>query len=186
MLPRDRFTIDPWFRHSSVLVEGGPEWQALADDLANGLKAWELAPTSHELTVKLYDISNAMPRRPKATKVLNAAQAQQTTFPRELACCLSFYGGSNLPQNRGRLYIPHVKMTNAAPGPRPTSTERTKVGDLVTLFAGLGGVNVDWIVWSPTKSAATKVEKWFVDDEWDIMRSRGDRPTTRTAGTTGG
>ena len=30
------------------------------------------------------------------------------------------------------------------------------------------------------------VTNWYVDDEWDVVRSRGLRATTRTAGTTSG
>lgn len=187
MLPRDRFTITPHFRHQlDPTGIGGPDWQALADDLANALKGWELAPTAHELTVKLYDLGESHPRRPKATKVLNANMANEAAYMREIALCLSFSGGPNLPQNRGRLFIPHVKCSNGAPGVRPTATERDKVAALVPLLSGLGGENVDWIVWSPTRSAATKVERYFVDDEWDVQRRRGGRPTTRTQGTTGG
>lgn len=185
LLPRDRMSINPCFRHQTMGI-GEIDGAALANDLATALKAWELAPTNHELTVKIYDIEGTKPVRPIGTKVLQPAAASAASFPSELACCLSFYGGQNRPDQRGRLYIPQVKMSVSAPGVRPTSTERLKVGDLVPILANLGGLNVDWIVWSQTRRAATKVTNWFVDDEWDVQRRRGLKPTARTSGTTSG
>jgi hypothetical protein len=137
--------------------------------------------------VKLYQLGQPAPNRPKATKTLNPANASEAGIFREMACCLSFYGGPNAPRNRGRLYVPaFLVFSGTTPGVRPTDTIRDKVGELAPILAGLGGINVDWIVWSPTNTAATKVDHWFVDDEWDVQRRRGLRPTTRTAGTTGG
>lgn len=186
MLPRDRFTITPHFSHQQIELLTGTDWQALAEDLATGLKGWELAPTNHELTVKLYNLNDEQPRRPKATVVKNANQAQQPSYMREIALCLSFSGGTGQPHQRGRLFIPHVKCSNVAPGPRPEAAAQTKVAALVPIFAGLGGVNVDWGVYSPTRKVFTKAEKFYVDDEWDVQRRRGDRPIGRTSGTTGG
>jgi hypothetical protein len=188
-LPRDRFVINPCFRHQLDPLDDDPAWQDLADDLAEAIKAWEFSPTQNELTVKLYEIKDHVagaPNRPKATKTLNAASAVEATSFREIACCLSFYGGSNSPRQRGRLYLPHFKVTTGDFAVRPVSTTRSKVGALATIFADLGGINVDWIVWSPTNNSATKVTNWFVDDEWDVVRSRSAKPTTRTAGTTSG
>jgi hypothetical protein len=182
MLPRDRFTITPHFTHTQIDI-GDTDWQALVDDLATGLKAWELAPTAHELTVKAYNLNDPEPRRPKAIAIRNANQSSNAAYMREVALALSYSGGDHGPSKRGRLYIPHVKMSNAAPGVRPTQTEREKVGALVPIFTALGGANVDWVVHSPTRDTDTPVSKWYVDDEWDVQRRRGDRPTARTSGT---
>jgi len=181
--------INPCFRHSfdpSSIT--GPDWQQLADDLAAALVAWTLAPTAHQLTVKLYEITapSGTPNRPKATKVLYPNQAGGSTYPGELALCLSFYGGSNAPSQRGRLYLPIWSVTNSTPGERPSSTERAKAGALVTPLAALGGANVDWGVWSGKNGSFTKSSNWYVDDEWDTQRRRGLRPTTRTSGSTSG
>lgn len=190
MLPRDVMSINPCFRHQTDLSIGGVEWAPLAQDLADGLATWSISPATRQLTVKLYKIEDPVagePHRPQATVTKAAGTFLPTPGPGEIAVCLSFYGGSNAPYNRGRLYIPFAAFSGSAPaGSRPSAANRTKVGDLVPLFAGLGGVNVDWIVWSPTKKAATKVDHWWVDDEWDTQRRRGLKPTTRTAGTTGG
>lgn len=190
LLPRDVATINPCFRHQLGLIEGDPDWQTLANDLKNVMVAWQ-ANQLRQLTVKLYEIKDpvsGVPNRPKATAVAAAGGFGGTSYPGEVALCLSFYGQPNGPSNRGRLYIPYFAMVTSGtqPGKRPTTTEMQKPGGLVPGFAGLGGINVDWIVWSPTKKQATKVSNWFVDDEWDTQRRRGLKPGAREAGTTGG
>ena len=182
MLPRDRFTITPHFTHTQVDI-ADTDWQALVDDLATALKGWEMAPTNHELTVKAYNLNDAQPRRPKAIAVRNVNAAQEAASMREVALCLSYSGGDGGPSKRGRLYIPHCKLSNDAIAVRPTSTHRDKVAALVPILTNLGGANVDWVVHSPTKGTDTPVSKWYVDDEWDVQRRRGNRPTARTAGT---
>ena len=184
-LPRDAQMITPCFRAQSGFVSDSPDWDALAGDLATALDGWQVAP-KRQLTVKLYEIGLPKPNRPKATVVKNVGVASAAGVPSELALCLSFNGGPNGPSNRGRLYLPVSVFYPTPPGARPATELMTKVGDLAPIFSSLGGANVDWIVWSPTKKAATRVERWFVDDEWDTQRKRGLRSTTRVAASTSG
>jgi hypothetical protein len=191
LLPRDQVTINPCFSHGfDPLSINTTDWQTLADDLKTGIQGLFPSP-SRQITVKLYEIKapvSGQPNRPKATSVYGAGVFTPSAIPGELALCLSYYGGDAGPSKRGRLYVPYtvINNTTASLGARPNSADRTKVGTLVGLFAGLGGANVDWGVWSPTRNAFTKADHWYVDDEWDTVRSRGLRPTTRTAGTTSG
>jgi hypothetical protein len=62
----------------------------------------------------------------------------------------------------------------------------TKVMALGPIFANLGGSDVDWIVWSRKNHTATKVQNYWVDDEWDTVRSRGLKRSTRQVATTSG
>jgi hypothetical protein len=66
------------------------------------------------------------------------------------------------------------------------SITRDAVGELPDILAGIGGADVDWIVWSRKQKLAHQVTDWFVDDEWDVIRSRGFTPAQRTTGTTSG
>lgn len=188
MLPRDARTINPVFRYDDTILTGGPNWQTLADDMAALMSSWQLVP-GRQLTVKVYEVKEpveGVPNRPNATKVLFPGEFAADNWPGELALCLSFFGGANGPSQRGRLYLPNHTFVTTAPSNRPTSSHRTKVGGLAPLFASFGGLNIDWGIWSPTRHQFTKAENWYVDDEWDIQRRRGLKPTTRTAGTTGG
>lgn len=181
--PRDQLVITPHFKDTEVPgTQQQP--QNLANDLANALLLWAMPANSRRVTVKLYNAEAPPPSFPLATAV-RGTLIPGSPMPREIALCLSFYAERNLPRQRGRLYIPAPLLTTSAGlGLRPDSTFRTKVADLVPIFTGLGGVDVDWCVWSRAERRARSVTNWFVDDEWDIQRRRGLRATTRTSGTT--
>jgi hypothetical protein len=190
--PRDAMQITPHFRvGAGIAPDAVGDWQDLCDDLADGLNTWADV-TRRQLTVKLYEIPATRPtpgigdpNRPKATAVRDVGHIDEAGRPRELALCLSFNGGANAPRERGRLYLPaHFVVAAGSLSARPDPADRVRVGQLVPVFTGLGGIDVDWIVWSPTRWAATAVERWYVDDEWDVQRRRGLRPVNRTEGTT--
>jgi hypothetical protein len=192
-LPRDVNQITPCFRAQAGWDPGADtDWSNLAEDLATALQGWQ-NPT-RGLTVKLYDIgqdatkaNGKPPNRPKATATRNLGNCDESPHPRDIALCLSFNGGPNAKTNRGRIYVPIWAIQGSGQlAVRPTSGNRAVVGALPTIFANLGGANVDWIVWSRKANAATKVERWYVDDEWDTQRRRGLKSTARTSGTTSG
>jgi hypothetical protein len=175
--PRDRFVITPHFNDAGALTD--PD--ALAEDLATALAAWCLP--AREVQVKAYDAQGAVPVYPQADVVKNAATYPVSNYPREIALCLSFYGTRNVGRQRGRLYVP-LNVLGLGADVRPSLAARTKVGDLVPIFTGLGGTDVDWCVFSRTTNTPHSVTNWYVDDEWDTVRSRGLRSTTRLEGTT--
>jgi beta-galactosidase/beta-glucuronidase len=183
-LPRDRFVIAPHFRDTNI-PGGETDHQGLVDDLADGLTTWLTdAGPAREVHVVAYDAEKAPPSYPLAEAIRNANAFPESKYPREIALCLSFYSERNIPRNRGRVYIPANGLTSAASiGPRPILTERQRAAALVPLFTGLGGIDVDWGVWSRTDRAFRPVSHWFVDDEWDVQRRRGMRSTTRLEGT---
>jgi hypothetical protein len=177
--PRDKMMITPHFDDHGALSD--PD--GLCEDLATALDTWN--PGTCEITVKAYDAKGTPPVFPAGEHVVNLGNTPVTSVPREICLCLSFYAERNRPRYRGRLYIPCAAF-GAAMALRPSAPNRTKVGDLVPIFAGLGGVDVDWVVFSRTDNTARKVTNWWVDDEWDIQRRRGMRPTTRLEGGTSG
>lgn len=188
LLPRDAFVITPHFRREFDVSDpvAGTQWQALADDLATGVH--NQLPTYTQIEVKLYDAEAAPPSYPKARAIRNEGTVRTSLVPRELAVCLSYYADRNVPRQRGRLYMPYALFaTSSDAGLRPPANIRTAVlPAFVGLFENLGGANVDWVVWSRLQQIARKVTNYWVDDEWDIMRKRGLRATTRNSGTTSG
>ncbi len=177
--PRDRMVITPCFDDRGL----GTDPQGLCNDLAAALNTW--TPGTMEIQVKAYDAQGTPPVYPQGSSIVNEGTNPATSTPRELALCLSFYGDRNRPRERGRLYLPGAAfgMSTAL---RPSTPNMQKVLDLVPIFAGLGGADVDWVVYSRTNNDTTKVRNAYVDNEWDIVRSRGGRPTTRLTATTGG
>jgi hypothetical protein len=184
-LPRDQLVINPCFLDHGVTSNPSN----LASDLATALEGWYGTASVLPITVKLYDIEGSKPVAPAAIATRNSTLAPPSAgCPREIAVCLSFYAGQNVPRKRGRLYVP-AALLGGMPSSlalRPSSTVRNKVKALAPVFASLGGVDVDWIVWSRAGNAFNRVTNYYVDDEWDTVRSRGLRPTLRDAATTTG
>jgi len=175
--PRDRIVITPHFNDAGALTD--PD--GLCEDLANALMTW--FPTTGELRVTAYDAQGTPPVFPAGEHILNAGSSFAANAPRELAVCLSFFGTRNLPRQRGRLYMPQF-MAGAGPGLRPSAGMQQKVADLAPIFGGLGGADVDWCVFSRTTNTAHSVTNWWVDNEWDVIRSRGLIGDERLEGTT--
>lgn len=176
-LPRDRMVITPHFNDSGALTDP----QNLCEDLADALETW--AGSDGELRVVAYDAQGTPPVFPQGEVIRRPGTFKSMATPRELAMCLSFYSERNLPRQRGRLYIPSWAAGGGL-GLRPTAVQQEKLGDLAGIFTNLGGADVDWCVYSPTTDTAMPVTNWWVDDEWDIIRSRGLRSTGRLEGTT--
>jgi len=181
MLARDEIINTVYFDDFNVDPTGGTNWQAIADQVRNVFRDRPNLPGGYGATAKAYNMADAEPRPVKAT----AAFAISTTLtiasaPREVALCLSYYSERNLPRFRGRLYL----------GPWPGPLERPAQGYIdsaIIIADGLkdvGGPDVDWGLWSPTRNAFSKITAGWVDDEWDTVRSRGLRSTARTTFTT--
>jgi hypothetical protein len=169
--------INPHFSKSTPFTD----WQSLADDLADALDDWCVPPAP--LTVKLYDAQGAPPQPPQATAVRGGPGIPAAGFNKELALCLSYRRDPGYPRQRGRLFIPMVCAKSAAPtGARPGSPDQTKVAALVPIFADLGGIDVDWCVYSRLDDQAYSVLHWWVDDAWDVVRSRGPKASSRIEG----
>lgn len=180
--PKDVIAINPCFRDQGA--SSNPD--GLATDLLALLNTWQQRGAPG-IRVKLYDLQGTKPVYPAAEKK-NAAWGGapvSSNVVREVALCLSFYGTQNVKRHRGRLYIP-LTLFGSAPSTYATATMMTKVMSLGPLFAALGGVDVDWIVWSKLDNAARKVEHYWCDDSWDTVRSRGLKSSTRQTATTSG
>lgn len=174
-LPRDAMTISPAYN--------GDDAQALANGLkANLIASVHVGPTV-PFKVAVYNATKAPPNYPLATAT-NGTGSSPTTVPRELALCLSYYSVANRPSQRGRLYIP-AGLIASSPGLRPTGANITAALDFGTILGKSLPANHTWAIWSrkhDTSSAAVITNTW-VDDEWDVMRSRGLKSTTRQLAT---
>ena len=178
--PRDKMVITPHFRTDSTILPADVD--ALCEDLASACQANGMG--TGELTLKGNDAQGSVPVVPQATAIRNAGVVDTSSGPREVALCLSFFSGQNVPRKRGRLYFSMSFLNSAASTLRPSSGQITGVANFATVFQELGGTDIDWCIDSRADDAAYPVTNWYVDDEWDIVRSRGLRATSRTSGTT--
>lgn len=188
--PKNQAVINPVFRRQLDITDptSDANFQQLVDDLGAALTPWTV-PATESLTIKAYNIQGAKPNYPKAQRTFGGTSPTPITGLPQQALCLSFYGPQNIPRKRGRLYIPAFLLSSSfseLASARASATVRTKVAALVPIFAGLGGSNVDWGVWSRVGSSFTRAENYFVDESWDIVRRRKLKSTTRTTGTTSG
>jgi hypothetical protein len=179
--PRDHLICTLNFNHT------GPteDLDGLCSDLiAVWDTVWLTTGATPPMRVRSYDNEGAPPVFPNGGAELNwGAAAVASASPREVALCLSYYSERNLPRRRGRVYLPmahEAGLTN-----RPSATIRNRAITLGQAFADLGGLDVDWEVWSPTDQAGMSVSNTWCDDEWDTQRRRGLRATTRSLGSPG-
>jgi hypothetical protein len=164
---------------------GTTDWGKLCDDAAAAWQAsWYGASPLKEITVKVYNAEAAPPNFPIHTKVLNPGGNKiLPNWPPQIAMCLSYKGGP-LPHQRGRMYLaPWLTAAYNAAGvmnTRPSDAMRTFALDLATALAGLGGVDIDWGVWSPSKRLFTPTTQAWVDDSYDTQRRRNWKSTARS------
>jgi hypothetical protein len=176
ILPRDRivntFHLDD---HGALSDPTG-----LAEDTAGIFET--LYGSAREIDVRLYD-TGSPPNYPVGQFVRQLGQAGgATTGPREVAICLSYYGERNLPRTRGRMYICVAACQNVTmSGQRPSGFSQAQVIAVADGIAALGGPDVDWIYWSTIDGSHGPVKHAYVDDEWDVVRKRGLRPSARLA-----
>ena len=173
--PRDRVSINPHF--------AGDAPQALADALKTNLIAVAAIGAARPFTVKIYDALKPPPSYPLGVAT-NGTGQWDTDDPSEVALCLSYYAAFNRPSTRGRLYIPAAMITGAL-GLRPTAAQITQVLEFRNVFTSGLPAGAKWNTYSPTTGASEPVTNCWVDDEWDTVRSRGQRATTRQTATVG-
>jgi hypothetical protein len=147
---------------------------------ADTVDLWQtLYGSNRQIECRVYD-TGAAPNFPVGQAIEGVGLAPASVFPREVALCLSFYGERNLPRTRGRIYVCAGIASNIVPSKvRPSLGDMTALLDLADGISGLGGLDVDWITWSQVDGSHEPVQTAWVDNEWDTMRSRGLRATTR-------
>jgi hypothetical protein len=181
--PKDYITNTIYFDDQRVGTDAGN----LAQDIATAFATWRVPPAGfNRVTVKMYDMAEPQPREIQAQRTVNMSPGPTASGPREVALCLSFHGERNLPRQRGRIYLGPFQSTPERPPYIPEALA------LAESLKGIGGLDVDWCVFSPTES---KLQGWtdaaggtpkfhaikggWCDNEWDTQRSRGLRATTR-------
>lgn len=177
-LARDKCIITPHFNDSGV----GTDPQGLCDDWAAAVHTW--LGVTREINVKAYDAQGATPVYPQGETTINIGANPPANAPREVALCLSFFSARNVRRQRGRLYLPVPLFWGGQLGVRPSTPIMDMCALLVPALTGLGGADVDWCVYSKVDDEARPVTNWWIDNEWDTIRSRGLRGTSRAVGTT--
>jgi len=139
---------------------------------------------THEVHCKAYD-TDAVPNYPRAEAIVNVGSIWPVDVPREVALCLSWAGAHRgRKDERGRMYLmPGLNPSLAAYGARPSTAALDWALAWYDTpnqsFPDLGGVDWQFGTWSPTYKKFTPSQQAWVNDDWDTMRSRSLRETTR-------
>jgi hypothetical protein len=177
--PRERIVNTLHFKSDFI----GESYDSLATDVVNAFKNLSRPSPLDTFEARVYKLSDSEPRPIVGSNKQTVVPTQGSSGPREVALCLSFYAGRNLPRSRGRVYCGPFLVGEMAE--RPNSSIRANLGSLATALAAAGGAGYDWSVRSTRDNMLKVITNWWVDDEWDTVRSRGRQQTTRTIGTTG-
>ena len=113
-----------------------------------------------------------------------------SVLPEEAAACLSYRkvpaAGGNIRSERGRIFLGPLAggalvagggKTRIATGFMSAAVQAAK--RLQLEIRGIG-LNVDWIVWSPTTGQEHVIEEVYMDNAFDTIRSRGPAADLRT------
>jgi hypothetical protein len=171
-LPRDRVTVNPHF--------SGDNPGALADAIMVNMAGLPGALTM-TYGVKIYDALKPKPNPPLTERQFGNTFIASTRN-RDVALCLSYYSTYNRPRYRGRLFIPG-ELISGSWGARPTTQQITDALNFRHVLIDGMPPNTNWVVYSKTNNASYGVSNCWVDDEWDTVRSRGLRGTTRQVAT---
>lgn len=162
-----------YFETSPFSIGG---WDSLAEDIAELYRTTgtsttiKVYPNGWGLNVRMYDMSDAKPRPIKAEFTVEPGPID-STGPREVALCLSYYADRNLPRQRGRIYLGPF-APGALNGPRPSMALMEVVRSLGNGLAEIGGEDVSWRIYSPTADENHHIRHIWVNDEWDTIRAR--------------
>jgi hypothetical protein len=135
--------------------------------------------------VKMYDLGQTKPRQIVGESIIAPTGIQANMGNGDVALCLSFYAGRNLPRQRGRIYTGPFEPNDAG-NYKPTTALMNNVLGLAGAFAAAGEDAFHWCVYSPTNAEAYAVTNAYVDDEWDTQRRRGHKPDLRVTAAVAG
>lgn len=157
------------------------------DDLKAGNAMRGLATGPH--LIKFYDIENPPPNYPVFERTFNFLTSGATVeMPQEVALCISYQNTSAVTvpraRRRGRIYISgwtESANTDGRPISANVNSTLTAFSDYVEAFNAIGTLEAS--IWSRVNGTTYPIETAWVDNEWDTMRSRGGRATSRSTWT---
>jgi hypothetical protein len=188
LLARNVVQITPHF----VDLTGASSPATICTQIANNMSAYMRAPSVAGY-VKLYieDFSPGQPHPPVASATWgNVGGFLPAKGPGEIGLCLSYYASQNTKRWRGRLYLQygwlaqHQVTPPGNPGVRPVASDLVAAMDFATVVLKPSNANGwRWCVASTVDKTYRQVLNYWCNDEWDIIRSRGLRETTRQTAT---
>lgn len=176
-----------------VLADSQPDsselddWRDAIIDLWNNTKnnfGW-LGRSTGPHEIKFYAEDTGVPNYPFATRTFSFSSAGANyDLPAEVQLAFSYANDSenSIPRGRrrGRIYIGGWSESANTTG-RPTGTVVSDAADDIETYVDAVNLIPDLTacVYSRTNSAGYAIERVYVDNEWDTLRSRGTISTVR-------
>lgn len=142
------------------------------------------AGTGH--TIKYYAADGSVPNYPFDEQSFTLSPAPSALdMPVEVSLCVSYANDTAnsvaRARRRGRIYMSGWQTGFNAAG-RPTGATVSAMAANFKTYVDAVNVITDFtaVVYSRTNVTGYAIERIWVDNEWDTMRSRGLRATTRT------
>lgn len=203
LLPRDQYENTIYIQSDTIAHPTDAECLTI-DTALQGLYGGAMATfISPQLSgdshyVRFYDMADGKPRVPfyehKWSNLGTSLGA--ASLPSEVACVLSLQGTPvPLPvrpqSTRGRLFIGPLStsaVATAGAGSADSPIHSRPRSDFLANLLGAGqalATNIQalpgyrWVIFSPKWKHTSEVMSLSVDDSWDMVHSRGDRPTLR-------
>lgn len=172
---RDHMVMTPHF----VSGVTSPDWDALALSACQAISLWFGTPF-RKVKCTWYQADRTEPNYPLGEATTDGTLFPASAGPRDVALCLSYYSGANIPRRRGRLYFPFTTKYTANTV-RPSTADMNALLTFVPVLNGIGGTDFAWALYSRSDDQGFPVTDAYVDNEWDTQRSRGLRPTARVS-----
>ena len=141
--------------------------------------------TQNNHIVKFYDILGTAPNYPLYETTFNFDGALGTVdMPQEVALCVSYKNtvANSVPRarRRGRIYLSGWAETANTTG-RPTATVYQGLANAYATYVAAVNAISDFEagVWSRTNGVVYPIDEVWCDNEWDTVRRRGGKATTR-------
>ena len=198
-LPKDQYTNTFYFTNgtagTAVDVSASAMYQ-LAHFYENSGDGWLSDDLGGVVTFKAYDYAAPEPREQINISSWDfPAPASDVALPQEVALCMSFYSGRNLPSLRGRIYLGPLNASVLGPhnGIVADAIVAQAAGIMGELLAGdvsiatpvlapLGdhtAAPAAWCQYSRKDHILHPVSAGWVDNEWDTQRRRRLKATSR-------
>ncbi len=172
-MPEDRFVNTFYYSSSSSLVADADALETKFNLLLqtaffdNRISALVVS-----YQIKVYDFADPEPRVPEV-RDLTWIPNVTGPGPAEVAVCLSYYSGQNLPRKRGRVYLGPIgyAFMQAGTTGRILAATTTDVIEVASVLKGTAART--WMQRSQTTGELSEITNVWVDNAWDTQRRRG-------------
>lgn len=173
-LPKDYFVNTLYFTSTSTPTDA--EWTTFLTALVTAFRANAML-AYQSYTVKAYNMADAKPRPIIAS--YTSTGSDNSPCATEVALCLSYYSGRNLPRTRGRIFLGPIELAHmTGPIAFPSITSAV-IAQGIAIDTAAAAASMTWCLHSVKDNDYLPITNLWVDNAWDTQRRRGTASTVR-------